>query len=537
MTEPRAVRALKAPRVSGTALVEPPLDSVARLLDANAALPLDRVDLFGRSLADVARIARAQLLADAIRYSRQYRDVSAIPSASPPRVILAGHQPELFHPGVWFKNFVLDRLARRHGAVAVNLVIDNDVCRSASIRVPAGDVDKPRAELVAFDAPGIAVPWEERVIVDGARFRSFADRVVSAVHSLVAEPLVRDLWPHAVAAAERGAALGTALAQARHAYEGDLGLSTLEVPLSSVCRGEAFAWFVAWLLVEAPRVRGVYNVAVQAYRAANRIRSAAHPVPDLAFDGEFCEAPLWIWSRDDPRRRRLFVAGKPDRIVLTDREGFRREIAARLDAPHHVAEQISHLAAQGVRLRPRALTNTWFARLALGHLFVHGIGGAKYDEVTDQIIAGLFGIEPPAYLTATATLRLPIAHASGAAAALETLARRRRDLAYRAEAAIARDDPAWRAVVAQKQACIQEFRAANGRPWNRDMARRLHSAVAAANAALSPWTADDLRALDAEEARLKERVRAEQLLESREYAFCLFPRDAIVPVLGSLADG
>lgn len=536
MTEPRAVRALKAPRRSGEALVEPPLDAVARLLDANAALPLDRARLLGRSLADLARTARSQLLADAVRHSRQYRDVPAISAASPPRVILAGHQPELFHPGVWFKNFVLDRLARRHDAAAINLVIDNDVCRSSSVRVPAGSVDDPRSELIAFDAPGVAAPWEERAIVDGDCFRSFADRVARAVHPLAAEPLVRELWPHAIAAAERGVTLGAAVAQARHAYEGQLGLSTLEVPLGAVCGGEAFAWFVAWLLAEAPRVRGVYNAAVQAYRAANGIRSAAHPVPDLALDGEFCEAPLWIWSRDDPRRRRLFVAARPDRLVLTDREGAQREVAASLDAPEHIAERLSHFAAQGIRIRPRALTNTLFARLALGDLFVHGIGGAKYDEVTDRIIADLFDMEPPAYLTATATLRLPIAHESGAANALEALARRRRDLAYHAEAAIVGDDPAWQAAVAQKQACIAEFRAAQTRPWERESARRLHRAAVAANDALAPWTAEARRALDAQEQRLKDRLRAEQLLESREHAFCLFPRGAIVPVLAALAE-
>ena len=49
-----------------------------------------------------------------------------MPDASADSLLLAGHQPELFHPGVWVKNFALNGLARRHGATPLNLVVDND---------------------------------------------------------------------------------------------------------------------------------------------------------------------------------------------------------------------------------------------------------------------------------------------------------------------------------------------------------------------------------------------------------------------------
>ncbi|MFN9917551.1 MAG: hypothetical protein ACK53L_33510, partial [Pirellulaceae bacterium] len=44
-------------------------------------------------------------------------------------LILSGHQPELFHPGVWFKNFLLSSLAARHQAVALNIQVDHDLSR------------------------------------------------------------------------------------------------------------------------------------------------------------------------------------------------------------------------------------------------------------------------------------------------------------------------------------------------------------------------------------------------------------------------
>ena len=49
-----------------------------------------------------------------------------------------------------------------------------------------------------------------------------------------------------------------------------------------------------------------------------------------------------------------------------------------------------------------------FARYLLGDLFIHGIGGAKYDELGDAIAGEFFGIEPPSYLTLSMTLWLDL---------------------------------------------------------------------------------------------------------------------------------
>ncbi|MFM8397032.1 MAG: hypothetical protein ACKOAH_04320, partial [Pirellula sp.] len=51
---------------------------------------------------------------------------------------------------------------------------------------------------------------------------------------------------------------------------------------------------------------------------------------------------------------------------------------------------------------------TLFMRCFLADGFVHGIGGGIYDRLTDEIIRGFLGIEPPNYAIATATLHLPL---------------------------------------------------------------------------------------------------------------------------------
>ncbi len=70
-------------------------------------------------------------------------------------LIAGGHQPELFHPGVWAKNFALGRVARRcspetGGGTALNLVIDSDLLPGTRVRAPAGTRQAPRIEVRAI---------------------------------------------------------------------------------------------------------------------------------------------------------------------------------------------------------------------------------------------------------------------------------------------------------------------------------------------------------------------------------------------------
>src|SRR6185503_13399807 len=50
-----------------------------------------------------------------------------------------------------------------------------------------------------------------------------------------------------------------------------------------------------------------------------------------------------------------------------------------------------------------------FFRLMLADQFVHGIGGGRYDQVTDDVISRFFEIDPPRFAVTTATLYFPAA--------------------------------------------------------------------------------------------------------------------------------
>ena len=324
-----AYRKLQAPRRHGAALVDPAFRDVTDMLRRNLARRQSwaRTDR-GRLIAENRTAAREHLLRLATRLTRQYRDLERRTAPDPAApIILAGHQPLLFHPGVWFKNFALDRLARRCDATAVHLSIDNDAPRTASIQVPTGSVTRPAAVAVAFDrAADARVPFEQGTIRDRSLFHSFGRRAEKTIAPLVSDPLLHEFWPMAIEAAGRTDNPGACLAQARHRLEERAGMATLEVPMSRVCDGDVFFRFVGWLLSDLPRLQAVFNDSLAEYRAVHRLRSRSHPVPDLARDGDWLEAPFWIWSDDRPQRRRLFARRIGRAVEITDRAGTCRQI-------------------------------------------------------------------------------------------------------------------------------------------------------------------------------------------------------------------
>ena len=522
--EPLRYRRLRAPTEDQTALIEPSLSEAKTLVAANRAKALEWDRLSGGPFSICRREGRFEFLLFLWLDSQEDRPL-----------ILSGHQPTLFHPGVWLKSFVLSRLAADVGGIAVNLTIDSDTIRTAGIRVPTSNSHSPQVIDVPFDAASAEVPWEERRILDRQTFETFAHRATSAYkplrnsQSFSAQPLVLEhLWGNArrLASPEIGRQpplLGEALAWARHQVERDHGLNTEEESLSNVCNSLAFYYFLEYLLSRVGEFHSVYNAALAEYRVVNRVASKSHPVPDLAKEGDWLEMPFWIWESSRPERRRMFVRKKAESWEVTDRADIRMDAAAlqkAMDVP------------PTLKVRPRALITTMYARLILSDLFIHGIGGAKYDEVTDAIIRRFFNIEPPAYVTATATVRLPVERPEVSMADLSEFNQRYRGTFYHPERFV--DDYSghhraeFAALVAQKQDLI-----AHG--WREKQKKAWHDQMKQCNERLSALLEPLRDQLRQERERLVADLHRSRLLGSREYSFCLFPEEMLVPLLKKMA--
>jgi hypothetical protein len=526
---------LRAPARSGETLIEPPLADIGETIERNAAAAANYdYDIGGRPLSHLAVDARRELMESAWDYTRAYRDV-ALPAMSPETpVLVAGHQPQLFHPGVWFKNFVLSKLAEQYGGVAINLAIDSDTIKTASVRIPTGSAANPHVDSVPFDKQSTEIPYEERAIVDRACLESFGNRAAETIAPLVPNPLVREFWPLVIQRAKACNNLGECIAQARHLQEAAWGATTLEIPQSRVCGLPSFNWFTSHLLAHLPRLWEQYNRSVADYRSANRVRSAAHPVPDLAIQDDWLEAPFWIWDRDNPRRRRLFVKQRGDEIILSDRKDIEHALALQPEGDvDRAAGQLAELAAQGLRLRTRALITTLFARLCLGDLFLHGIGGAKYDLVTDLLMERFFGIKPPCFMTLTATLRLPVTSSGATPDDARRLERQVRELNYHPERFVdanTNGNATAETLIREKQRWIDT-------PATRDNAKLRGDHIRSANAQLQPFVAASRTSLLGEREQLAEKLRVHSVLASREYAFCLYPAEELQALMRAGTNG
>ena len=104
-------------------------------------------------------------------------------------------------------------------------------------------------------------------------------------------------------------------------------------------------------------------------------------MPDLAAEDDWLEAPFWGSAGSANRSAAGSLHGRTRSSGIELRVG--REIwpAAAVDAPEAMPSAHGReLESSGLKVRSRALTNTLFARLFLCDLFIHGIGGGKYDE-------------------------------------------------------------------------------------------------------------------------------------------------------------
>ena len=511
---------LKAPTASGEILVSPAADQInpSQFTNEWCSSILQIRQFCSRTLAELRQDARNEAIQLARKYSANYCDTSFTSerSAQCP-LILAGHQPELFHPGVWFKNFLLDQVARKALGMAVNLVIDNDLCRSTAIRVPGREGENLVFESVPWDDSRQPVPWEMRSINNWSTFASFPERIQQHLLPDIADPLVQRLWKHVQWAKNSPRPVGEILAQARHCLELDSGLQTLELPLSDLVSTRSFARFSLRIMSEMIAFRRIYNGHRTAYRRANRIRSEAHPVPALQEWAGWVEGPWWVYRTEAPKRQRLFVCLRGQDLLLSDQNGWQAMIEGPIDTDTAV-DQWMELLADDIFLRPRALLTTMYVRMCVGDLFIHGIGGGKYDEVTNAILTEFFGCAPPPIIVATATMHLPVPTPHVTESEVRDQQANIWQLQHHPDRFVDAQNPGATQLLERHRALLENV-PQKGHKWK--WHRELTEIQRALTALLAPTIADKQRYLD----DLLSQLRIRQLLQSREFSYCIFPSD------------
>src|SRR5262249_6626169 len=152
-------------------------------------------------------------------------------------------------------------------------------------------------------------PYEEWSVRNEEFFSKLPERVAAAVPAGSRSPLDSSLlpafWEEVRLQSSWTTNVPERIAAARRAFEQRWGCHNLEVPVHRLAHLPAFSHFAASLLANLSRFHPAFNEAVRGYRRKYRLRSKHHPFPELGHEGDWLEAPFWVWRSGEVHRQRL----------------------------------------------------------------------------------------------------------------------------------------------------------------------------------------------------------------------------------------
>lgn len=502
---------LIAPVRHGEVLVLPtPRDYAAAALANARALRVAATPLLNSTLGDWRRRTR-----------------EAVVGCDNRPIIVTGHQPAFIHPGVWAKHIVSMRLADALDGIAINLIVDSDAPRGAALTIPV--VQGSRVELCnvgyAELRPGFSFEQLARRTPDEiAQFEQ-------AVRGAMGDRYETSQMPVFIAGLSRAEETGDGIGQfvaARRAVE-----ATFEVSVDD--RRVSRLWWTPLLvdmLRRAERFSRSYNAALRSYRQKFGVRGAQRPIPDLTARGGVWELPVWA-NRQGEARRRLFVGRAGTQLrLLADREEIGVFAPEDLPAFDHLISPLG--GSTEWRLRPRALTLTIWARLFLADLFIHGIGGAKYDRISNAIIADYFEIVPPEMACVSATLHLDLPQTETTPETVRNLRRSLRDMEWNPQRGLSLD-AGLGSLIEQRALAVR--RAAELRcldPRHRSARRTVFLEIRDLNRRLATARSGELANQRAMLGQALDDLNRNRIALGREYFFGLYDRAALERLLAGL---
>ena len=395
--------AIIVPRRHGEVLIEPPAAELAEFLTSARANTIRSGSRTPASIDILANLARRELMDAMIRFAGETGFSPPPPDAAVRPWVVTGHQVELYHPGVWSKVILTDALAKQSHALAIDLLVDHDTVDHLGCAVPRWIGPELEKQMATW-AEASALPAEFLSSPQGGEEKT---RWLSDLQQF---PLVQtdslreftDQWQE-----DSDAHYVSWMSRSRRTFELSFGMDVQHVPCSYICSGLAWHSFVLLWLRQSHDWCKRYNTALDQYRLKQDITNPGRPMPNLALTEKEMELPFWIYADHQPRQRLalqnnngLHVISANHRIDVTDLLN-----GDLLSAAEKLRQRLESVA---LRVRPRALTLTMFVRLLLSDLFIHGIGGALYDQMTDRVMDQLFGVHP-AYACASAGWLLPLA--------------------------------------------------------------------------------------------------------------------------------
>jgi hypothetical protein len=302
--------------------------------------------------------------------------------------------------------------------LGLNIILDNDICKDLNFSLPVlSSTGNLRLKEINFLSPALTpnLPFEEYPCPSLELITKFTRDIICKLKLLESENknILNNfkIFTQCLKNSSRfcnqnykKANLGEFLGLARRLYEQEIEPAYLEIPFSQICDSDEFLSFFLEITKNIESFSKIYNNKLNEYRKLFKIRNRAQPSLNLIIKENLIEAPFWIWKEGD-QRRKIFILGEKEKKYLYN-DSYGKIFLIEKDSLKSLSSLKAFLKEKKLMIRPKALLLTLYNRLFISDLFIHGLGGAKYDLVTDEIIREFFKVEPPHFLVASCTLYL-----------------------------------------------------------------------------------------------------------------------------------
>ncbi|MCP5513218.1 MAG: hypothetical protein H7A24_15130 [Leptospiraceae bacterium] len=282
------------------------------------------------------------------------------------KIYATGHQPEIFHPGLLFKDLLLCRLSKAHGAYPIHIVVDTDMYEFIYY-YPIKNGSK--LELHKFEYHDNSIFSKEDIPKERwDEFKSILNHQKEILNGVLEKDTLERAHYYLdkiINEMNENEKLFIISEKIKDDYLCGLELQINNLKVSELVKLKGFQKFFDNIKERHSDFIEAHNSTLLDYRIEHKIRNHAQPIPDLHEN----ELPFWVLDESSGKRNPAF----------TDYSG---------------------------NVLPRAITLTMFLRLFGCDFFIHGKGGARYESVSDATIRKFYKMTPAPYRMATATLHL-----------------------------------------------------------------------------------------------------------------------------------
>jgi hypothetical protein len=377
-----------------TQFIEPPFNQWSKIANNSIDMSIasshhDTSHTLREILIELGRNYTTELLSIAAERGIKLPCPSLVDGAAE-RIIMSGHQPVVYHPGLLLKEVKLELFAKENNFLPIHVTIDTDEGDGGALLYPeVSPVSVTKNEGVPFfTAPNYPKAYK----------RSFSIATTTGLYlnQKVGEPeVVREAIRRLEEALSR---LGmveqlSVITQVKELYEKLSGVSIavanslvrwylrgrkhLEVPFSRLLKAPAVQNILLQWIQGGREFALSYNQVLDSFRAERKIKNSANPFPNMVLREGSAEVPFWI---------------------IDSKEGVRTPCIAPFEP--------SPLEASTSFVAPRGSITTLLLRGFCSDIFIHGKGGAKYDPFVDRLAESVVKVRLAPFVVASQDLRL-----------------------------------------------------------------------------------------------------------------------------------